>query len=163
MNDQYKSITWVENMLTGVASIDEQHQILVNMLNMAAIQLTAGSSRLQIEEIIRDLMSYALYHFDTEEELMVANAYPLEAQNKHFEEHRNFSATVAQLQSDIKQGKLITREELLSFLKGWLISHILDTDKQLGKFLLASELRTTDSITDTPETSGANPASPSAD
>ena len=137
MNDQYKSITWVENMITGIASIDEQHQTLVNMLNIAAEQLTSSSSRLQIEETIRDLMSYALYHFDTEEELMLANAYPAEAQSKHFEEHRNFSATVAQLQSDIKQGKLITREELLGFLKGWLISHIMDTDKQLGEFLSA--------------------------
>jgi len=137
MNDEYQSITWSESMATGVASIDEQHQMLVNMLNFAAEQLTNSSSRLQTQDIIRDLMSYALYHFDTEEELMVAHAYPADDQNKHFEEHRNFSATVAQLQSDIKQGKLITRDELLSFLKSWLIGHIMDTDKQLGKFLCA--------------------------
>lgn len=139
MNPNPESIVWTDAMMTGVNSIDDQHQILVNMLNMANEQLTDSSSHLQIEEIIHDLMSYALYHFDTEEELMLNNNYPAPHREKHFQEHRDFSATVAQVQKNITQGKLITRAELLGFLKNWLINHILGTDKHLGKFLCALE------------------------
>jgi hemerythrin len=39
----------------------------------------------------------------------------------------------------IKAGVLISREELLSFLNRWLIDHILNTDKRLAAFLLASK------------------------
>lgn len=131
----YEPIVWNESLMTGVESIDEQHQILVNMLNEANHRLTESSGRDVLEEIVRDLMSYALYHFDNEEEMMVENAYTPEEQEAHFREHRSFSAKVSGLQQDLRQGKLISREELLSFLNGWLINHILHTDMQLAKFL----------------------------
>jgi hemerythrin len=135
MSHRFEPITCTENLKTGIAGIDEEHLILVNMLNMAGEQLTDSSSRMQLQDIVRDLMSYALYHFDNEEELMQENAYPAEDMEKHFMEHRNFSATVAQLQQDISQGKLVSRDELLGFLKTWLLNHILGTDKRLGVFL----------------------------
>lgn len=135
MSDQYTPIPWSDAMLTGEAGIDEQHQILLNLLNSAAEQLNTSSSRLQLEEIVRDLMSYALYHFDTEEELMLAHAYPHPERNRHLQEHRNFSTTVARLHQDIVQGTLVTRDELLRFLHDWLLNHILKSDKQLGDFL----------------------------
>ncbi len=138
MQVSYEPIVWNETLMTGVAVIDEQHQILVNMLNDANAQLTGNVSRDALEKIVRDLMSYALYHFDTEEELMVEEDYAVTDREQHFGEHRDFSKTVADVQSGLAQGKLITREELLGFLNGWLINHILKTDQQLGKFILGS-------------------------
>jgi hemerythrin len=138
MQASYEPIVWNETLMTGVAIIDEQHQILVNMLNDANAQLTGNVSRDALEEIVRDLMSYALYHFDTEEELMVEEDYAVADREQHFGEHRDFSKTVAEVQLGLSQGKLITREELLGFLNGWLINHILKTDQQLGKFVLGS-------------------------
>lgn len=135
MSAGYEPIVWNESLMTGVEIIDEQHQMLVNMFNEANRRLTANSGRDVLEDIVRDLMSYALYHFDTEEELMVENAYMPEAQEAHFREHRAFSAKVSGLQQDLRYGKLISREELLSFLNGWLINHILNTDQKLGMFL----------------------------
>lgn len=135
MSAAYEPIIWNEKLMTGVESIDEQHQILVNMLNEANTRLTTSSGRDVIEEIVRDLMSYALYHFDNEEEMMLENDYAVEDKDAHFNEHRAFSKKVSDLQQDLRQGKLISREELLSFLNGWLINHILNTDQKLGKFL----------------------------
>lgn len=135
MNVGYEPIVWNESLMTGIESIDEQHQILVNMLNESNHRLTTNSGRDVLEEIVRDLMSYALYHFDNEEEMMVENAYTEEEKQAHFREHRAFSKKVSDLQQDLRQGKLISREELLSFLNGWLINHILNTDQKLGKFL----------------------------
>lgn len=139
MTADYQPIVWNSTFATGIDAIDQQHQILVNMLNEANTRLIECSGRDVLEEIIRDLLSYALYHFDTEEELMVNNHYDAAQQAAHFQEHRAFSKKVARLQNDLQQNKMISREELLSFLNGWLTNHILKTDKQLGMFLVRSQ------------------------
>ena len=128
-------IIWTEAMLTGVTAIDEQHQILVNMVNVANEKLAKDISRNTLVGIIHDLMSYAVYHFDTEEKLMVENTYPVDDKQQHFQEHRGFSAKVASLHQHVSQGELISREELLEFLNDWLINHIMHSDKKLGDFL----------------------------
>ncbi len=135
MKAEYKPVVFNDSLRTGIQIIDEQHQILINMINEANDRLEENSGRDVLDEIVRNLMSYALYHFDTEEELMVENTYDHEGQEAHFREHRAFSETVSRVQQDISQGKLISREDLLSFLNGWLVNHILNTDQRLGRFL----------------------------
>lgn len=103
MSTQQKNIAWSDAMLTGIPSIDDQHQILVNLLNVANDKLIENTSRVELEEIVRDLMSYAVYHFDTEEALMLTHEYPKEAQQQHIQEHRNFSAKIAKLQADFNR------------------------------------------------------------
>ncbi len=134
----YDLIVWDERLVTGIDKIDEQHQILINLFNEANTKLTADNSAEFLEYITRDLLSYALYHFETEEQLMQQYGYVEEA-NAHIQQHRSFSAKVVAVRNDIKAGMLISREELLSFLNGWLIDHILNTDKRLAAFLLASK------------------------
>jgi hemerythrin-like metal-binding protein len=137
----HETIVWNETLMTGVAIIDEQHHILVDMLNEANTRLTENSGRIVLEDIVHDLMSYAVYHFDTEEELMVENHFDPEELKIHVREHRAFSTKVSGLQQELKQGKLISREELLSFLNGWLINHILKTDMKLAGFLNKAKAR----------------------
>ena len=131
----YEPIIWNESLMTGINVIDAQHKILVDMLNEANTKLTECGGQLALEEIVRDLVSYAVYHFDTEEELMVDNHYAPENLQDHVCEHRTFSKKVTNLQHELQEGKLISREDLLTFLNGWLINHILKTDMELGKFL----------------------------
>jgi hemerythrin-like metal-binding protein len=91
-----------------------------------------------LEDITNDLLSYALYHFETEENLMNKNDYSskqLENSMEHIEQHRNFAHTVVEVKNNMKSGKPITKDELLNFLKNWLTNHILFTDKKLGAFL----------------------------
>jgi hemerythrin-like metal-binding protein len=134
----YDLIVWTDKLVTGIAKIDEQHQILVNLFNEANAKLTANNNVEFVEKITRDLLSYALYHFETEEELMQEYGY-IEDADIHIGQHRSFSAKVVAMRNDIKAGILISREDLLSFLNSWLIDHILNTDKKLAAFLLASE------------------------
>lgn len=138
----YDLIVWNERLVTGIDKIDEQHQILVNLFNEANTKLTVNNNTEFLEQITRDMLSYALYHFENEEELMQKYSYfkdTIEDMNTHIRQHRSFSAKVVAVRNDIKAGILISREDLLSFLNNWLIDHILNTDKQLAAFLLASE------------------------
>lgn len=134
----HEPILWNDSYLTGVERIDSQHQVLVNTLNEANARLTAGVTRDLLEQITRDLLSYALYHFETEEALMQEYDYAGGAaadEEHHRKEHRDFSHTVVTLREGLRDGNLVTREELLSFLNNWLVNHILYTDKKLGAYL----------------------------
>jgi len=138
----YDLIVWNDKLVIGIDKIDEQHQILVNLFNEANIKLTTNNNAKFLEEITRNLLSYALYHFETEEVLMRQYDYieeSVEEADAHIREHRSFSAKVVAVRNEIKTGVLISREDLLSFLNSWLINHILNTDKVLAAFLLESE------------------------
>ena len=132
-------IVWNNDLVTGVAKMDEQHRILVNSINEANTRLASNFSADILNQITRDLLSYALYHFETEEELMREFSYA-EGRSSDFEthqrQHRDFSNKVVEVREGIKAGNLISREDLLSFLNGWLVNHILKTDKQLAEFIL---------------------------
>ena len=131
-------IEWNASLLTGVPTIDEQHQILVAMLNDATTKLEHRSGRDQLEAIVRDLMSYALYHFDTEEELIFESDYDEQSRNAHFDEHRMFSETVAKFQQDMAAGRMVAPDELMGFLRDWIVHHILHVDQQFGRFVAGS-------------------------
>jgi hemerythrin-like metal-binding protein len=134
----HELIVWSNSLVTGIAEIDDQHRILVNSINEANTRLTSYVNAEALDEITRNLLSYALYHFDTEEQLMQEYNYAAEdASGIHLKQHREFSTTVVAIRDGIKAGKLISREELLSFLNTWLINHILNTDIKLAAHILA--------------------------
>lgn len=138
MSMSTEEIKWSKDYETGVEEIDEQHHILVNTLNSANELLSNDYSLENLQNITKDLLSYALYHFETEEELMQEYSYE-EAHPKdyamHMKQHRDFSAKVVEIRNELKSGNLIGQEELISFLVKWLINHINNTDKKLGSFL----------------------------
>ncbi|MDX1295617.1 MAG: bacteriohemerythrin [Sulfurimonadaceae bacterium] len=131
-------IAWDKSFETGVEEIDEQHRILVNTIKEAEERLTEDASLETLETITKDLLSYALYHFETEEVLMQEHDYKGYSQNdyeQHMKQHRDFSAKVVAIRDQIKTGHPIEKEKLIGFLTDWLINHINNTDKKLGRFL----------------------------
>jgi len=131
---------WSDALLTGVAEIDKQHRILVGMLVEAQAKLTDDTSGRLLEHIIRDLLAYAIYHFDTEQQLMREYGYGTAEPGQaalHLAQHRLFSEQVVALRADARTGEHGVRDALLRFLKDWLTDHILTTDKRLGQFILS--------------------------
>lgn len=135
----HELIVWNDSLVTGVTEIDSQHRILVNSINEANTRLTSDFNAEILDQITRDLLSYALYHFETEENLMQEFNYvaaSAEDSATHLRQHREFSSIVVKVREGIKAGNLMSREDLLSFLNGWLLNHILNTDKRLAAFVL---------------------------
>ena len=132
-------LEWSDALTTGVAEIDEQHMILVHTLNEASERLAIESTAETLGEITQDLLSYALYHFDTEEELMQQYGYQAGSADDaqlHLEQHRSFSSKVVSVREGLKTGVLIAPEALIGFLNDWLVNHIQNTDKRLARFIL---------------------------
>ena len=139
MTEMSSPLVWRDEFATGVEEIDEQHKILIHTLQEANQLLANNSNAETLDKITRDLLAYALYHFDTEEDLMQQYGYGVQEDEleAHLAQHRNFSAKVVSIREDLKAGTLISREALLGFLSDWLSHHILNTDMKLGAHICA--------------------------
>ncbi|MCB1955811.1 MAG: hemerythrin family protein [Rhodocyclaceae bacterium] len=131
-------IRWSDAMLTGVDEIDRQHRVLVNTLNEIIVCLPDQDDDELAERITRDLLGYALYHFETEQGLMLRSGYLRECAldaASHLAQHRAFSERVESLRNGINRGLELDLEGLTRFLHDWLIGHIMNSDVRFGRFL----------------------------
>ncbi len=138
MNNTFQPIEWTEEMATGVAAIDKQHHFLVDTLQDANKKLLHGNDEASLAQISKDLLSYAITHFETEEKLMQRYGYeaacPEEARH-HIAQHRDFSHQVVAVCDQLREGRTVSSEEVLKFLNHWLRDHVLGVDQLLGAFL----------------------------
>jgi len=126
-------VRWTEAMSVGNTHIDEQHAILIDTINQLASAESLNNHH-AVSMIIDELMSYAAFHFDFEENLMEAGGYPqLEA---HQRVHRGFVRWVNDFRNEYAVfGKRPLGEPVLAFLRDWLSHHILDEDQRYKPYL----------------------------
>ena len=135
---EIEAITWRPDFATGVAIIDDQHRVLINMLNEANTKLTDRSPIADFSKIVQGLLSYAGYHFQTEDGLMNQHGYDAacaEDAAQHHAQHKAFAEKVLAVQTSLTAGQRIPKADLVEFLTQWLADHILNTDRKLGKFI----------------------------
>jgi hemerythrin-like metal-binding protein len=138
MNNTFKSVEWTEKMEMGIPAIDKQHRFLVETLQDANEKLLSDRDGYYLDKIAKDLLGYAITHFETEEKLMQRygydKAFPDDAKN-HIREHRDFSKKVVGICEQLREGDKVSRLEVLTFLNDWLYKHLLDVDQKYGEFL----------------------------
>jgi len=122
-------LPWSNLFCVGVREIDDQHRVLVDLLNRLGAAVDGNSTEIQ-GEILESLTQYVGRHFADEERLMIENGYEQAA--AHLADHRRLTERVGQMSADFKQGKAPSMEALAIFLRQWLTFHILHTDKELG-------------------------------
>lgn len=137
-------IEWSEQMATGIDKIDKQHRYLISTLARANSKLLTGHDSTLLSEIAKDLLNYALIHFEAEEDLMkrhgYAEAFPEQAA-AHIAQHRTFSHQVVSIRDNLREGRPVSRVAVLKYLNEWLRNHVLGIDQQLGAFVRAAEAR----------------------
>jgi hemerythrin len=134
----FEPIEWSNQMATGVAKIDDQHRFLVDTLRQANKRLLVEQDSALLEEIAKDLLGYAITHFESEESLMLRYGYDSahpEVAQAHIAQHRLFSRQVVDLCDRLREGREVPRLEVLKFLNEWLRDHVLGIDQHLGAFL----------------------------
>jgi hemerythrin-like metal-binding protein len=134
----FQQIEWQESMATGIPAIDKQHRYLVDTLAAANKTLFANNDDTLLNQVVNDLLGYAITHFETEEALMQRYSYattcPEEAAT-HIAQHRYFSRQVVAILDQLREGQKVSRTEVLSFVNHWLRDHVLGTDQKLGRYL----------------------------
>lgn len=133
-----EQLCWQPEFATGIRIIDDQHRVLIALLNEIHMKINDRSASSELDLIVQGLINYAGYHFGTEERCAADAGYsearPDEAA-AHLAQHRAFAARVAQMKQQLGTGQRVSRVDLVAFLRDWLINHILNTDKELGDFL----------------------------
>ncbi|RDH83307.1 MAG: hemerythrin [endosymbiont of Escarpia spicata] len=129
-------VEWSDSLSVGIEEIDEQHKILVNLINRMhqAIHERHGSDA--VKGILAELADYTRIHFAVEESLMRILNYP--GYEEHKEIHEELLSHVIELVQKVESGKTAIGFELLHFLKTWLTKHIMEEDMQYTGFFLAA-------------------------
>ncbi|MCP5268935.1 MAG: bacteriohemerythrin [Zoogloeaceae bacterium] len=130
---------WNDNFITGIDIIDEQHRWLIDLINRSAPVLTMDYRRnlQQAEALLDQLVNYAVFHFDTEDRLMLKYGIDKRHHETHQESHTRFAGEVARMRSAYSSGDELSGGKLLSFLANWLIYHILGEDQALARQIRA--------------------------
>lgn len=81
-------------------------------------------------DIVESLKNYTKTHFFTEEEFFARIVYP--EVDSHKLMHHRFIQKIADVEEQLRQGSLVVGNDLLDFLKDWLLNHIRVTDKQFA-------------------------------
>ncbi len=124
---------WDEQYAVHIRLMDDQHKRLFDMIDQFYLALHQKETQRAMSELLKGLTDYSLYHFHAEERMMSLNNFPLYAAHKNA--HEKFIITIHEFRERFDNGKLLIPIEVAQFIKQWLSTHILMTDKHLGKFL----------------------------
>lgn len=123
---------WKDSYSVGVKEMDNQHKVLVDLINQLHTAMSAGKGSTVTGPIISEMVRYTKFHFEAEEKLMTAHAYPGLASQKA--EHLKFTQQALDYQKQVGSGATTLSISILNFLKDWLTNHIQGTDKKYAEF-----------------------------
>jgi hemerythrin len=128
-------IDWSDELSVGIQELDEQHKVLVGLVNEMHQAIHQHHGTETAREILGRLGEYTRIHFAVEESLMRIFEYP--GYDAHKKQHEELIRQFRDYEARVAAGKQTIGFQLLHFLKLWLAQHILESDKDYGPFMLA--------------------------
>lgn len=114
-------VDWNHDIEVGIEEIDEQHHNLVKLFNAVEGLRKEGKLAKNANKIIYTLLSFAKFHFRTEETLMLENGYP--EYEKQKKEHDKLIEKVSNLKEKVENGKNVDYFSIYNFLIEWFPHH----------------------------------------
>lgn len=135
-------IKWNVKLNLGVPTIDSQHRTFAESINSLCSSNCQRDRTAALENTIYTLISYAQYHFKTEEDLMSQYNYP--EYDSHVAEHNELMDRLLEFQLDIENvDPGVEFEDFLLFLKNWFLRHTQGTDRAKIAFYKSAGVITT--------------------
>ena len=130
-NQEDNHFDFSEKYHTGIAIIDEEHAMLFAIIRDANALISQELLHDKYDEIIsilEELREYTIHHFQDEEEYMKRICYSgLEVQQHA---HQAFVDRLNEINLDVMDdNQQEYLEELVEYLRNWLVNHILRVDK----------------------------------
>ena len=129
LSESGKLIVWSKSYSVGVNQMDKEHQRLVDLINTLYAAMRAGRSKDAIGSILGELVEYTKSHFAHEEKLMREAGY--DGYDEQKRAHEALVSQVAEVQQKYRSGTALG-QEVMNFLKNWLVNHIQGSDKKYG-------------------------------
>ena len=136
-------IAWRDQMSVDGGLIDEDHRVLIGIINdFASAEVTPSVIPL-LAQILTKLDRYTKTHFEREEALQKAVNYPFHDAHRHA--HKDLMRQLSDVRSELR-AKAAARNasdipamhaRLADFLHHWLIDHIIETDLRMKPYTKA--------------------------
>lgn len=126
-------VTWTHASIVDVQSMDNEHAIIMDVMNELRLALVQGAKRGQANELLNKLIEVTGMHFWNEEQLMERHGFPGLAE--HRSEHHRLLAQLAESAHRVQQGEAVHMTDLLCFLHDWFIDHVEALDKLYGLWM----------------------------
>jgi hemerythrin len=130
-----KYIAWQDGFSVGVQVIDEQHKMLLQVINEFLSSLEGSGDHLAISRSLNDMIKYTEYHFYAEQLLLEKHPDFL----AHLNQHWQLVKQAKKMQEDFQQYRDL-KADIFDFLLSWLKDHILGTDKVYFSYLINNNL-----------------------
>ena len=122
------TLKWDDSYSVGDARLDDQHKGLIRLIN----RLGSGAP---VPIVLDELQIYVDEHFRDEERMLETAGYPDLAAHKL--QHAAFEEWLEASRQACRSGEVVglLRDSISSYLKTWLINHILVSDKAYAGYL----------------------------
>lgn len=124
---------WRDEYVTGIDTIDQQHQSLFTLINTLHEAMVQGHGHDVLLETINKLVIYVKEHFETEEKVMEQYQYP--GLQEHREIHQKLTQDVLDFKAKMEKKEPFLTLEVSRFLTEWLIHHIKGEDLKMINYL----------------------------
>ena len=126
-------IVWKPEYSVGVKEIDIQHRRLVQMIRVLQESIRDDLGSPVVGRTLKQLVQYTRTHFRDEEALMKRIGFP--ELDSHQQKHKRLVGEIVEILENLKADKEYSAVDLITFLKHWLVDHILAEDCQIAPVL----------------------------
>ncbi len=129
-------IEWDETLSINNEEIDRQHKKWIQIHNrLRNILLTGDTKEISSAgpEILDEMLEYARFHFNFEEEQMRQVGY--EGLTEHCRLHKEFEMKISDYRRKVQSGEMSVSGIMIMVLKSWLLELVSDEDKKFSRFL----------------------------
>ena len=126
-------IQWNDSYAIGHGQLDKQHKYIFETINKLYDSIQDGNGVETAKRLADEIIVHATEHFELEEELMAASAYP--KLEEHREEHRRVGSRAQEYRDQLLEGSHATAVRLLNFLKDWILNHLVEWDRDYMPYI----------------------------
>jgi hemerythrin len=126
---------WLDEYKIGNDIIDEQHKYLFDLANRI---VAPYNDQQKTHQNVMSLYHYVREHFRDEEALMQQYDYP--GYEEQVKEHEQLEKKLHEISAGILRGD-IKKDDVMKFMRNWLLDHILGKDMLLGEFFRDKDLK----------------------
>lgn len=130
-------IPWDGSLSVGHVYIDADHEHLIAIYNRLEEAVQSGQACEIINQIFVELAEYTMSHFEREEQAMIHHRF--NGYGAHKAAHDALLQGLSGLISRSQTDQVRAIDETLSFLRRWVVDHIMSLDQELAVFLSDAE------------------------
>ncbi|MBP0630538.1 hemerythrin family protein [Cupriavidus sp. AcVe19-1a] len=124
---------WHDGLLIGHSAIDDEHRRFAEL-----IQSLREAPADRLPEMLEELLRLARTHFQHEDSLMEATAFP--PRKCHIGEHAAVLASISGVQARLVHGEVAIARRLAEELERWFPAHVQHLDSALAHWICKQQV-----------------------